>query len=186
MQPQSCASWLTKRRTWECASAWRWSTGEEAFGCSNDDQLRAASQPLAVLWSNHLHAKCRVLPSPLTLPCAGWPGAARTSTCRYETNLLNTAAQALDFLEDAGHHPNIFVHLDTYHMNASGGTHAGCCLGVPQACAHACIASQANHGPAPLLPQIEEASMEQAVRLCGERLGYVHIGESHRWAAWRG
>ena len=22
--------------------------------------------------------------------------------------------------------------------------------------------------------------MEQAVRLCGDRLGYVHIGESHR------
>lgn len=34
-----------------------------------------------------------------------------------------------------------------------------------------------------LMLQIEEASMEQAVRLCGERLGYVHIGESHRWAA---
>lgn len=27
---------------------------------------------------------------------------------------------------------------------------------------------------------IEEASFEQAVRLCGDRLGYVHIGESHR------
>lgn len=38
----------------------------------------------------------------------------------YETNLLNTAAQAMDFLEDAGHHPNIYVHLDSYHMNASG------------------------------------------------------------------
>ncbi len=46
--------------------------------------------------------------------------------CRYETNLLNTAAQALDFLEVAGHHPNIYVHLDTYHMNVSGqGLSAG-------------------------------------------------------------
>lgn len=34
--------------------------------------------------------------------------------------------------------------------------------------------------PALCLPQIEEPSMEQAVRLCGDRLGYVHIGESHR------
>ncbi|CAB5700146.1 D-tagatose 3-epimerase [Delftia tsuruhatensis] len=35
---------------------------------------------------------------------------------RYESNLLNTAAQALEFIDDAGQ-PNVCVHLDTYHMN---------------------------------------------------------------------
>jgi D-psicose/D-tagatose/L-ribulose 3-epimerase len=35
---------------------------------------------------------------------------------RYETNLLNTAEAALDFIADVGR-PNVFVHLDTYHMN---------------------------------------------------------------------
>jgi D-psicose/D-tagatose/L-ribulose 3-epimerase len=27
---------------------------------------------------------------------------------------------------------------------------------------------------------IEESGFEAAVRLCGSKLGYVHIGESHR------
>jgi sugar phosphate isomerase/epimerase len=63
--------------------------------------------------------------------------------CRYESNVLNTAAQAMELLEDANH-PNIFVHLDSYHMN------------------------------------IEESSLELAVQLCGSKLGYVHLGESHR------
>lgn len=35
---------------------------------------------------------------------------------RYETNLLNTAAQATAFCRDVGL-PNVKVHLDTYHMN---------------------------------------------------------------------
>jgi D-psicose/D-tagatose/L-ribulose 3-epimerase len=35
---------------------------------------------------------------------------------RYETNLLNTARQARDFVQDAGHR-NLGVHLDTYHMH---------------------------------------------------------------------
>lgn len=61
--------------------------------------------------------------------------AGAACTCdRYETNLLNTAAQALDFIEEINH-PNVYVHLDSYHMN------------------------------------IEEASMEIAVRLCGSKLG---------------
>jgi D-psicose/D-tagatose/L-ribulose 3-epimerase len=61
---------------------------------------------------------------------------------RYESNQLNTAAQALEMLDriDA---PNVVVHLDTYHMN------------------------------------IEQDFMKP-VLLCGKRLGYVHIGESHR------
>lgn len=35
---------------------------------------------------------------------------------RYETNLLNTANQALDYLTELDH-PNVGVHLDSYHMN---------------------------------------------------------------------
>jgi D-psicose/D-tagatose/L-ribulose 3-epimerase len=38
-------------------------------------------------------------------------------TCnRYETNLVNTAAQSLALAEDIGR-PNVDVHLDTYHLN---------------------------------------------------------------------
>jgi len=62
---------------------------------------------------------------------------------RYETNLLNTARQALEFVAEVDR-SNVFVHLDTYHMN------------------------------------IEEPDMVSPVLACGERLGYVHIGESHR------
>ncbi|TIP83772.1 MAG: sugar phosphate isomerase/epimerase, partial [Mesorhizobium sp.] len=35
---------------------------------------------------------------------------------RFESNLLNTAAQGLAFIEDTGS-DNIFLHLDTFHMN---------------------------------------------------------------------
>lgn len=35
---------------------------------------------------------------------------------RYETNVLNTAEQALDFVNDVGR-DNVGIHLDTYHMN---------------------------------------------------------------------
>jgi D-psicose/D-tagatose/L-ribulose 3-epimerase len=62
---------------------------------------------------------------------------------RYESNLVNTAEQALDLVEDVGA-PNLVVHLDAYHMN------------------------------------IEEANLADPVRMCGDRLGYVHIGDSHR------
>jgi D-psicose/D-tagatose/L-ribulose 3-epimerase len=62
---------------------------------------------------------------------------------RYESNLLNTASQALGMLDEIGA-PNVVVHLDTYHMN------------------------------------IEECDFMQPVLQCGERLGYVHIGESNR------
>jgi D-psicose/D-tagatose/L-ribulose 3-epimerase len=62
---------------------------------------------------------------------------------RYETNLFNTAAQALDIVAEIGE-PNLGVHLDTYHMN------------------------------------IEEDDFDEPVRLCGDKLVYVHIGESHR------
>ncbi|MBD1909138.1 MULTISPECIES: sugar phosphate isomerase/epimerase [unclassified Leptolyngbya] len=62
---------------------------------------------------------------------------------RYESNLLNTAAQTLELIEDINE-DNVVVHLDTYHMN------------------------------------IEEANFRIPVMACGDRLGYVHIGESHR------
>lgn len=62
---------------------------------------------------------------------------------RYETNVMNTGRQALDFLDEIGS-SNVSVHLDTYHMN------------------------------------IEESDLYTPVLDVGERLGYVHIGESHR------
>ncbi|MBD5654732.1 MAG: sugar phosphate isomerase/epimerase [Candidatus Eremiobacteraeota bacterium] len=62
---------------------------------------------------------------------------------RYETNLLNTADEALAFLDEIDE-PNVGIHLDTYHMN------------------------------------IEEDDMSGPVRRCGEKLVYVHVGESHR------
>lgn len=62
---------------------------------------------------------------------------------RYETPVINTAAQALRFIDAIGA-DNIYVHLDTYHMN------------------------------------IEESDLVQPVLDCGDRLGYVHIGENHR------
>ena len=62
---------------------------------------------------------------------------------RYESNLFNTARQALEFLDEVDR-SNVYVHLDTYHMN------------------------------------IEEPDMVSPVLQCGDRLGYVHVGESHR------
>lgn len=62
---------------------------------------------------------------------------------RYESNVLNTAAQALTFIDEVGA-DNVVVHLDTYHMN------------------------------------IEEPDFAAPVATCGDRLGYVHIGESNR------
>lgn len=35
---------------------------------------------------------------------------------RYETNLLNTVQQGLDYLKLAGAPPNLMLHLDTFHM----------------------------------------------------------------------
>ncbi len=61
---------------------------------------------------------------------------------RYETNVVNTAAQMLELLDETG--SDVAVHLDTYHMN------------------------------------IEEDGFVKPVDECKNRLGYVHIGESHR------
>jgi D-psicose/D-tagatose/L-ribulose 3-epimerase len=62
---------------------------------------------------------------------------------RYETNMLNTSKQAVAFVNEVDH-PNVGIHLDTYHMN------------------------------------IEEPDMFQPVIDAGDKLCYVHIGESHR------
>lgn len=64
---------------------------------------------------------------------------------RYETNVLNTARQTLDFIADVGRE-NVVAHLDTYHMN------------------------------------IEETSFREPViaTAAAGKLGYVHVGESHR------
>lgn len=62
---------------------------------------------------------------------------------RFESNLLNTAAQGLAYIEDTGA-GNVFLHLDTFHM------------------------------------AIEEADAALALRNAAAKIGYVHIGESHR------
>src|ERR687890_2167591 len=66
---------------------------------------------------------------------------------RYETNVMNTTQETLDFIA-AVDRPNVMAHLDTYHMN------------------------------------IEEHSFREAVRAAAAagKLGYVHLGESHRGA----
>lgn len=62
---------------------------------------------------------------------------------RYESNIVNTADQAVALCEMIGA-DNVTVHLDSYHMN------------------------------------IEEGDAAAAIIRTGSRLGYVHIGESHR------
>jgi D-psicose/D-tagatose/L-ribulose 3-epimerase len=62
---------------------------------------------------------------------------------RYESNLLNTTQQTLDYIEEVGE-DNVMVHADVYHIN------------------------------------IEESDFRSPVLLAGDRLGYVHVGESHR------
>lgn len=62
---------------------------------------------------------------------------------RYESNLINTAEQALAFIKDVDE-PNVKVHLDVYHMN------------------------------------IEEQNLIDPIVACGDKLGYVHVGASHR------
>jgi len=62
---------------------------------------------------------------------------------RYESNLINTGADALTLIEAVGA-DNMVVHLDSYHMNIEEGD------------------------PAALIDHL------------GDRLGYVHVNESHR------
>ncbi len=80
----------------------------------------------------------------LAAQAAEWDMTLGLEICnRYETNVINTAADALRLADDIGA-DNVTIHLDTYHMN------------------------------------IEEDSLSTPVRLVGERLGYVHVGENHR------
>ena len=62
---------------------------------------------------------------------------------RYESNLLNTVQQTLDYMDEVNQ-DNVVVHADVYHMN------------------------------------IEERGFRTPLLLAGDRLGYVHIGESNR------
>jgi D-psicose/D-tagatose/L-ribulose 3-epimerase len=62
---------------------------------------------------------------------------------RYESNLLNTTQQTLDYIDLVGE-SNVYVHADVFHMN------------------------------------IEETDFRTPILACGDRLGYVHVGESHR------
>ncbi len=62
---------------------------------------------------------------------------------RYETNYLNKGREIKDFIEKY-EIPNVFVHLDTFHMN------------------------------------IEEENMSDAIRYCGNKLGYIHFADSNR------
>ncbi len=68
---------------------------------------------------------------------------------RYETHIMNTGAEARAYCEAAGH-DNVFIHLDSYHMN------------------------------------IEERSLAQGIRDCGDWLGYFHLSESNRAAPGHG
>jgi D-psicose/D-tagatose/L-ribulose 3-epimerase len=62
---------------------------------------------------------------------------------RFESNMLNTAAQGMAYIRDTGA-SNVLLHLDTFHMS------------------------------------IEEADVGLAIRHAADKIGYVHIGESHR------
>ncbi len=63
---------------------------------------------------------------------------------RYETDLVNTVAEALELIERVGA-GNIGLLFDTFHAN------------------------------------IEEVSIERAIREAGERLLHVHVADSNRW-----
>jgi len=62
---------------------------------------------------------------------------------RYETSLLNSVAEGLDFIERVGG-DNLGMLLDTFHMN------------------------------------IEEPSIEQSIRLAGEKMFHFHYADSNR------
>ncbi|MEN3010650.1 MAG: sugar phosphate isomerase/epimerase family protein [Candidatus Bipolaricaulaceae bacterium] len=63
---------------------------------------------------------------------------------RYETELINSVAEALALVERVGAN-NLGILFDTFHGN------------------------------------IEERSVPEALRLCGERLFHVHLADSNRW-----
>lgn len=62
---------------------------------------------------------------------------------RYETTLLNTAEEGLEFIDSVGS-DNLGLLLDTFHMN------------------------------------IEEPSIEESIKTCGERIFHFHVADSNR------
>lgn len=62
---------------------------------------------------------------------------------RFEGYLLNTCAEALEFVEQVNS-PNVKIMLDTFHMN------------------------------------IEEDNIGDAIRMAGNKLSHLHIGEQNR------
>jgi len=63
---------------------------------------------------------------------------------RYETSLINSAAEGLDLIHKVGA-DNLGLLLDTFHMN------------------------------------IEEPSIEESIRMCGDRIFHFHVADSNRW-----
>ena len=63
---------------------------------------------------------------------------------RYETTLVNNAAQGMELLERVAA-ANMGLLLDTFHMN------------------------------------IEEAVIEDSIRMCGDRIFHFHVADSNRW-----
>ena len=64
---------------------------------------------------------------------------------RYETNVINTVEQGLEFIERTGL-GSLKLLPDTFHMN------------------------------------IEERSLENSIRMAGDKLGSLHLADSNRWA----
>jgi sugar phosphate isomerase/epimerase len=62
---------------------------------------------------------------------------------RYEVNVFTTAKETMGFLED-NNLPNLYVHLDTFHMN------------------------------------IDESDPYEAIKICGDKLGYFHLADNTR------
>lgn len=63
-----------------------------------------------------IDATARVVEQAAAYAAARGMGYGLEAVNRYENHLLNTARQAVDLIEKVGA-PNLFVHLDTYHMN---------------------------------------------------------------------
>ena len=68
---------------------------------------------------------------------------------RYEGYILNTCAEAVDFVDEIGS-DHVKIMLDTFHMN------------------------------------IEEDNMAAAIRLAGDKLGHLHLGEQNRMVPGKG
>jgi hypothetical protein len=72
---------------------------------------------------------------------------------RYETNVINTAAQTMELLADVNH-SNVLVHLDSYHMNIEENSMqeavdvCGNSLGCAAACAAALVPYFVTRGKA--------------------------------------